>query len=316
MQKQIFLIVCLALFSQFSFAQWTSTSTTIHPTILTNTVGINTTTANARLSVNGSGQSSYGAYILSNSNVNGHTGVFGEAQGYTFNTLISNSAVGVRGIVPSGAGFTYGVRGDATAAAASSQGRAYGLYGVASNANVNFGVYGRLSGSNRGAALFAVDNVLYTNYNEIVNGTWAGYFIGNTHISDKLSIGTTETNPSIAGHNLTDYKLFVCGGILADEWLVPNVSWCDYVFEEDYELTSLKEVEQHIDAHGHLHNTPSAKEIEEKGLEVANITINQQEKIEEIYLHLIEMNKRLETLEGKNKQLETENELLKAQAKE
>jgi hypothetical protein len=50
----------------------------------------------------------------------------------------------------------------------------------------------------------------------------------------------------------------------------------------------------------------SAKEIQNEGLELGKITTIQQEKIEELFLHLIEMEKRL-------KKLEKENQALKAQ---
>ena len=43
---------------------------------------------------------------------------------------------------------------------------------------------------------------------------------------------------------------------------INNSGWCDYVFEADYELMPLEDVDAHIQEKGHLHNTPSAEEIE------------------------------------------------------
>jgi len=129
----------------------------------------------------------------------------------------------------------------------------------------------------------------------------------------KVTIGTRATPTSLDGINLNNYKLYVNGGILANEWLVPSVTnWGDYVFEENYKLLSLPEVSQYIKENGHLHNTPSAAEIEDEGLKVAEMTINQQVKIEELFLHLIAMDKRLEALEEKSAKLEQENKQLKA----
>ena len=79
--------------------------------------------------------------------------------------------------------------------------------------------------------------------------------------------------------------------------------WADYVFDNDYELLSLPQVKDHINEHGHLHNTPSAEEIDQQGLELGGMMVNQQEKIEEIFLHLIELNDKLETLEQENQVL-------------
>lgn len=154
------------------------------------------------------------------------------------------------------------------------------------------------------AAVYGVDD------NQGTAESWAGYFVGKGHFSDKLTIGTTTIPASISGVDFTDYNLFVCGGILADEWMVPGATWCDYVFEKDYDLFPLSKVAQHIEEKGHLHNTPSAKEIEEDGLEVGAITINQQEKIEELFLHMIEMDKRMKALEADNATLKATNQLL------
>ena len=92
-------------------------------------------------------------------------------------------------------------------------------------------------------------------------------------------------------------------------------SWADYVFEKNYDLKTLEEVEAEIIETGHLHNIASAEEIEEEGLELKDMTINQQEKIEEIYLHLIEMNKEIIEMNEEIKRLQDENKTLKEQSK-
>jgi hypothetical protein len=61
-----------------------------------------------------------------------------------------------------------------------------------------------------------------------------------------------------------------------------------------------------IEEKGHLHNTPSGATIEEDGLDVGGMMVNQQEKIEEIYLHLIAMNKKILALEAENEGLKAE----------
>lgn len=104
----------------------------------------------------------------------------------------------------------------------------------------------------------------------------------------------------------SDYYLGVAGKIVAQEVVVSTSTFADYVFEDDYQLTPLEAVESHIQTHQHLHNTPSGKEIIENGISVSEMTVNQQEKIEELFLHVIELNKRV-------KALEAENAILKAQ---
>lgn len=112
----------------------------------------------------------------------------------------------------------------------------------------------------------------------------------------KVSIGTPNAPTSVGGINIDPFKLFVAGGILTDE-VVVRVGWADYVFEKDYSLLPLSAVEKHINEKGYLHNTPSAEEIEETGIHVGTITVNQQEKIEEIFLHLIDAEKKVEALQ-------------------
>lgn len=96
------------------------------------------------------------------------------------------------------------------------------------------------------------------------------------------------------------FSLAVNGGILTEQFKVCNTKrgWCDYVFEKDYDLLTLKEVEEYIKLKGHLHKTPSAKDIEKSGgIDLLDATLDQQEKIEELFLHLIELDKQLKELE-------------------
>lgn len=99
-----------------------------------------------------------------------------------------------------------------------------------------------------------------------------------------------------------DYKLIVNGKVrVRNEVFVQQggLTWPDYVFTKDYKLMPLQEVEQHIKEKGHLPNMPSAAEVEKDGIAVGDIITRQQEKIEELTLHLIEMHKKIEALEKK-----------------
>lgn len=101
----------------------------------------------------------------------------------------------------------------------------------------------------------------------------------------------------------SDYTLAVRGKIVTHEVVVTTNGWADYVFRPDYNLLPLEAVSTHIDENGFLPNMPCAAEIEEKGIEVSTMTVMQQEKIEELFLHMIEMNERLKSLEAENAEL-------------
>lgn len=62
----------------------------------------------------------------------------------------------------------------------------------------------------------------------------------------------------------------------------------DYVFEADYMLMSLDELETYISKNGHLPNMPSANEVKENGLLLGDVQVKQMEKIEELTLYTIE----------------------------
>ena len=111
--------------------------------------------------------------------------------------------------------------------------------------------------------------------------------------SSKVAIGTEKTS------GLS--QLTVKNGIITDKVKLCKWSnlWCDYVFDDDYDLMSLKEVDAYIEKNKHLPGMPSAKEIEEEGsINIGDITFRQQEKIEEIFLHLIQMEKEIDDLEA------------------
>lgn len=95
------------------------------------------------------------------------------------------------------------------------------------------------------------------------------------------------------GTNTPDEKLTVKGKIHTREVRVdmsgPLVP--DYVFEENYDLKSLREVEQYIVKNKHLPEIPSAIEIEKNGLLLAQMNMLLLKKVEELTLHLIQQEK-------------------------
>jgi hypothetical protein len=90
------------------------------------------------------------------------------------------------------------------------------------------------------------------------------------------------------------YKLFVEDGILTEKVKVAvktTTNWADYVFAPDYKLMPLNEVEQFTKENNHLPNVPSAEEMVNNGLDVAQMDAKLMEKVEELTLYIIEQNK-------------------------
>lgn len=118
--------------------------------------------------------------------------------------------------------------------------------------------------------------------------------------------------PNTAGTvNVSGYNLFVNGGILTEEVRVMlKNDWADYVFEENYNLLKLEEIEEFIKENKRLPNVPSAQEVSENGIELGEIATIQQEKIEELTLYLIEQNKLIKQQQEDMERLKKQVELL------
>ena len=155
-----------------------------------------------------------------------------------------------------------------------------------------------------------------------MNGQTNGYIIGrNDNVENKFQIhsnGNTWFNGGNVGIGTTspDAKLAVNGNIHVKEVKVDLTGWPDYVFEKDHDLPTLEEVEKHIQEKGHLINIPSAKEVEENGIQLGEMNKLLLEKIEELTLYTLEQEKKLKAQNSKikeenKKMIELENRLKK-----
>ena len=69
----------------------------------------------------------------------------------------------------------------------------------------------------------------------------------------------------IGGDPNPDYKLHVQGKLRACEVFIENTGWCDFVFDENYNLMSLNEVDIYLKKNKHLLDVASAKSMEIAG---------------------------------------------------
>ncbi|WP_272151114.1 hypothetical protein [Tenacibaculum aiptasiae] len=142
----------------------------------------------------------------------------------------------------------------------------------------------------------------YTIYN--------GKRVGILHVSgEQESVG-------IGTENTFGYKLAVNGKIGAKEVKVEvNSPWPDFVFEKNYNLPTLKEVENHIKEKGHLKNIPNAKEVEKNGFFLGEMDSKLLQKIEELTLYTIEQEKKLNAQKEEIENLKTQNSKIDEQQK-
>jgi len=103
--------------------------------------------------------------------------------------------------------------------------------------------------------------------------------------------------------------ILTADGILkAKDVLVTLSNWPDFVFENNYNLLPLNEVEQYIQQNKRLPEVPSAREIEENGVELGNMQSKLLMKIEELMLYTIEQQKLIEALEKRLTEIENKKE--------
>ena len=152
----------------------------------------------------------------------------------------------------------------------------------------------------------AIDKSLYADNGTIDQATTIGgnrivymnnsnlWFNGTSSESNgKVYIGATAVYPNVTGN----YKLFVEGGILTEKVKVAlrsTANWADYVFEKNYSLMPLKNVEEYITIHKHLPGIDSASDLSKNGLDLAEMQAKHMAKIEELTLYIIEQNKAIE----------------------
>jgi hypothetical protein len=159
----------------------------------------------------------------------------------------------------------------------------------------------RLSSSADGSA-YAQDN-RYNNLN------WID-FIGN---GDGIDFGSINNNPTISirgaqvgiGTICPQTALDVAGTIRAKEVKVELFSGCDFVFEKDYKLMNLNDLEKFVTTKQHLPEIASEKEMIENGLNMKEFQMKLLQKIEELTLYTIEQNKELKSLKKKVMKLES-----------
>lgn len=141
---------------------------------------------------------------------------------------------------------------------------------------------------------------VFLNYN-YKRGGWTGLMAMRDEDGyPKITIGTVPSQPD-------GYSLFVQHGILTEKLKVALANgnqWADYVFADDYELTPLKEVESFVQKNKHLPGIPAAQSlVDNGGIDVNQMFAKQMEKIEELTLYMIDLQKEIDLLKRENKEL-------------
>lgn len=99
-------------------------------------------------------------------------------------------------------------------------------------------------------------------------------------------------------------KLSVNGTVRAKEVIVTLEGWCDHVFLPDYKLTGLYELESYVNEYHHLPGVPTENDVLEDGAHLGEMNAILLQKVEELTLYVIELQKQIDELKRQNEERE------------
>lgn len=313
MKKKLIIILMTTISLGLNAQNWTAgTGGSIY---YSGNVGIGTSTPQFKLEVAGPGHFT-GRLSQSGAVANDNNAAFSntDATGYGFYSL-------------GGAGTHYAFHFLNQAGQTLFYGKGDGNVGIGTNnpqykldVNGSGNFTGRISQT---AALANDNNVAFTNSDAAGYGLFSQGGAGTHYVfhflnqpGESVLFGKGNGNVGI-GTTDPDKKLTVKGTIHAQEVVVDLnfSSGPDYVFEPAYNLQPLSEVELYIKQNKHLPEVPSAKQMEEEGLNLKEMNLILLKKVEELTLHLIDQQK---TNMDQNKVIEEQQkeiEILKSKIK-
>ena len=124
---------------------------------------------------------------------------------------------------------------------------------------------------------------------------------GTMRVSSNLTCGGnfTGSGNGVFSGTLTVGSGFSCaadGALKVKSLKVTTTDWPDYVFGDSHRLMPLPEVESYINANGHLPEVPSAEEAEANGVDLGEMNRLLLQKVEELTLYVIDLQKQLDEL--------------------
>ena len=114
--------------------------------------------------------------------------------------------------------------------------------------------------------------------------------IGTSNPLAKLDV---RGNARIYGQTNIYGDLELDGNLRIRDW---EIGVPDYVFEPDYPLESLENIDAYVKQHKHLPEIPSEKEFHEKGINLTELSLQLLKKVEELTLHTIRQEKQIKAL--------------------
>lgn len=129
---------------------------------------------------------------------------------------------------------------------------------------------------------------------------------GDTRIAGKLNVngkvtGTYgEFSQSVMIYGAVrignGFECSATGEVKAKSLKITLDGWSDFVFDDGYRLPTLAELEQYVKANRHLPDIPSAAEVEQEGVDLGQMNAKLLQKVEELTLYVIDLQKQIDEL--------------------
>lgn len=137
-----------------------------------------------------------------------------------------------------------------------------------------------------------------TNQLRVGSGNWSSITFDVAGSAGRMFIN--DNGNVLVGKTTQDdlrYILDVAGPIRATEVKVES-GWADFVFQDDYKLMSLSDLENFIQQNGHLPEIPTESQVKKDGVDLGEMNKKLLQKVEELTLYVIELNKEIEKLKS------------------
>lgn len=165
------------------------------------------------------------------------------------------------------------------------------------------------SSSSSNSSIWALNSI--SSYNMGLDNSGIGFIGSNISSPMKLiqfkinnSTNTPQVwigkRPTTGTH--TDFSLAVDGKLVTNSLYVTlQGNWADFVFEKNYKLMPLSDLENYYKTHRHLPGIPSTEEVKENGLNLEEMNTMLLLKVEELTLYMVELKKELDALKNSSK---------------
>ncbi len=164
------------------------------------------------------------------------------------------------------------------------------------------------AGTNRRLMVFAEGGTTFNG--QVAINTYSPKDKFSATVNGPMFIGSflNGQNSTVVNASALDtFDLWVEKGIVSEDFAFAKVAdWKDKVFEKEYKLITLEEVDAYIKLNKHLPEIPSEKEIIEKGYSAHQMNKNFIQKIEELTLYAINQQKLLKTQQNEIEKLKTD----------